>query len=94
MKLRLHGTRAEVTEATRRLVQVLEVVSVSSPYPDRGASVLVRVYLEVRFFPAPPAAPTRPTPPASPAPRPAPTMSANAASRASTTWPATSTWGR
>jgi hypothetical protein len=49
VKLRLCGTRAEVAEATRRLVQLLEVVSVSPPYPDRGASVLVRVYLEVRL---------------------------------------------
>jgi hypothetical protein len=49
MKLRLHGTPEEVTEATRRLVEVLKVVSVSHPYPDRGASVLVRVYLEVRL---------------------------------------------
>jgi hypothetical protein len=54
VKLRLHGTREEVTEATRRLVQVLEVVSVNSPYPDRGASVLVRVYLEARLDPADP----------------------------------------
>ncbi len=49
MKLRLHGTPAEVTEATRRLVEVLDVVAVSEPYPDRGARVLVRVYLEVRL---------------------------------------------
>jgi hypothetical protein len=58
MKLRLHGTCEEVAEATRQLVQVLEVVSVSPPYPDRGASVLVRVYLEVRLDAA---NPTRPT---------------------------------
>ena len=49
MKLRLHGTRAEVTQTTRRLVQVLEVVSVWDPYPDRGARVLVRVDLQVRL---------------------------------------------
>jgi hypothetical protein len=64
VKLRLHGTHAEVAEATRRLVQVLEVVSVSQPHSDRGASVLVRVYLEVRLGPAPPAAPGRPPAPA------------------------------
>jgi hypothetical protein len=67
--LRPHGTRAEVAQATRRLLQVLEVVSVSQPYPDRGASVLVRVYLEVRLHPAPPAAPGRP-PSAARRPRP------------------------
>ena len=58
MKLRLHGTREEVAEATRRLVQILEVVSVSHPYPDRGASVLVRVYLQVRLGPASPTSAT------------------------------------
>jgi hypothetical protein len=47
VKLRLHGTCAEATQATRRLVQFLEVVAVSPPYLDRGASVLIRVYLEV-----------------------------------------------
>jgi hypothetical protein len=51
MKLRLHGTGEEVAEATHRLVEVLDVVSVSHPYPHRGASVLVRVYLEVRLDP-------------------------------------------
>jgi hypothetical protein len=49
VKLRLHGTPGEVAEATRRLVEVLEVVCVSDPYPDRGTSRLVRVYLEVRL---------------------------------------------
>jgi hypothetical protein len=72
VKLRLHGTRAEVTEATRRLVQVLEVVSVSSPYPDRGASVLVRVDLQARLDPADPSwsagtAPGNPQDPSRPA---------------------------
>ena len=61
MKVRLHGTRVEVAEATRRLVQVLDVASVSEPYPDRGASVLVRVYLEVRLDPAAPATPPNPS---------------------------------
>ena len=59
MKVRLHGTRGEVAEATRRLVEVLDVVAVSDPYPDRGASVLVRVYLEVRLDPT---SPTKPAP--------------------------------
>lgn len=66
MKLRLHGTQAEVAEATRRLLEVLEVVAVSLPYPDRGASVLVRVYLEV---PIDSTGPTNPAP-AGPARRP------------------------
>jgi hypothetical protein len=53
VKLRLHGTPTRVAEATRRLVQILEVVAVSQPYPDQAASVLVRVYLEVRLPEAP-----------------------------------------
>jgi hypothetical protein len=64
MKVRLHGTPGEVAEATRLLVEVLDVVAVSGPYPDRGASVLVRVYLEVRLHPASPATPTSPGRPA------------------------------
>ncbi len=60
MRVRLHGTPGEVAEATRRLVQVLDIVAVSGPYPDRGQSALVRVYLEVRLHP------TSPTPSAGP----------------------------
>jgi hypothetical protein len=58
VKVRLHGTPTEIAKATRRLLEVLDVVSVSQPYRDRGASVLVRVYLEVRLDPAAPAMPT------------------------------------
>jgi hypothetical protein len=68
VKVRLWGTPAEVDQATRRLVEVLDVVAVSGPYPDRGPSVLVRVYLEVRPDPIPPV-PGDP-PPDRPAPRP------------------------
>ena len=60
MKLRLHGTRAEVAEASRRLVQVLEVVAVSPPYPDRGARVLVRVDLKIYFNRVGPVTPPSP----------------------------------
>jgi hypothetical protein len=49
VKLRLQGTRDEIAEAVRRLLQVLEVVAVSQPYPDHASSLLVRVYLEVRL---------------------------------------------
>jgi hypothetical protein len=66
VKLRLHGTRAEVAEATRRLIEVVDVVAVSEPYRDRGASVLVRVYLEVRLDPSTPATPPSPSRPARP----------------------------
>jgi hypothetical protein len=51
VKVRLWGTQAECAEATRRLAEVLDVVALSGPYPDRGASRLVRVYLEVRLDP-------------------------------------------
>jgi hypothetical protein len=70
VKVRLHGPLEALAEATGRLVEALDVVSASDPDLDGGASVLVRVYLEIRFFPAPPAAPIRPTSPAPPAPRP------------------------
>jgi hypothetical protein len=63
VKLRLHGTPAECQAAARRLAEVFDVVAVSGPYPDRGRSVLVRVYLELRLDPAPPAAPARPDQP-------------------------------
>jgi hypothetical protein len=63
VRLRLHGTLEEVTEATGRLVEVLDVVAVSDPHLDRGARVLVRVDLEVRLVPALPAAPTGPRSP-------------------------------
>jgi hypothetical protein len=68
VKVRLWGTPAEVDQAVRQLVEVLDVVAVSGPYPDRGPSVLVRVYLEVRPDPTPPT-PSGP-PPARPARRP------------------------
>ena len=69
MKVRLHGTHEEVAAATRRLVEVLDVVAVSNPYSDRGASVLVRVYLEVRLHPATAADPASPMGPGQPARR-------------------------
>jgi hypothetical protein len=65
--LEKHGTAEEVAAATRRLVEVLDVVAVSGPSPDRGQSVLVRVYLEVRTDPTPPT--TSGPPPARPARR-------------------------
>ena len=49
MKIRLHGTEAECREVAERLAGIVEVLAISSPYPDRGASVLVRVYVEARI---------------------------------------------
>jgi hypothetical protein len=48
MRIRLHGTEQECREAVSRIEQQFSVVSVSEPYPDRGASVLVRVDIETR----------------------------------------------
>jgi hypothetical protein len=47
--VRLHGTGAEVAEATGRLGQVLDVVAASDPHPDRNPSRLARVHLEIRL---------------------------------------------
>ena len=46
MKIRLHGTAEECEEAVELLGSIMLVRSVSDPYPDRGRSVLVRVYVE------------------------------------------------
>jgi hypothetical protein len=49
VKIRLHGTPEECADAARRLGEVFDVVAESDPYADRGASKLVRVYVEVRL---------------------------------------------
>ena len=46
MKIRLHGTEEECRKAAELLEQIMLIRSVSEPYPDRGRSVLVRVYIE------------------------------------------------
>ena len=46
MKIRLHGTEEECREIAELLESIMLVQSVSEPYPDRGRSVLVRVYIE------------------------------------------------
>jgi hypothetical protein len=46
MKVRLHGTEEECREMAELLGSIMLVQSVSDPYPDRGRSVLVRVYVE------------------------------------------------
>ena len=50
MKIRLHGTEDECRELAGRLPAITDVLSVSEPYPDRGTSRLVRVYIEVRDY--------------------------------------------
>jgi hypothetical protein len=51
VKIRLHGTEEECREVAERLAGIVEVLAVSAPYPDRGTSVLVRVYVEGRTAP-------------------------------------------
>ena len=46
MKVRLHGTEEECREMVALLESVMLVQAISDPYPDRGRSVLVRVYVE------------------------------------------------
>jgi hypothetical protein len=46
VKVRLHGIPEECEEAVELLGGIMLIQSVSEPYPDRGNSVLVRVYLE------------------------------------------------
>lgn len=55
MKIRLWGTEDECALAAERLIATpgLVVLSVSGPYADRGASVLVRVFIEARLDPPP-----------------------------------------
>ncbi len=48
MKIRLHGSEDECRDLAGRLPAICEVLAVSEPYPDRGASRMVRVYVEVR----------------------------------------------
>jgi single-stranded DNA-binding protein len=48
VKIRLEGTAEECQQATVRLAEVFDVVSISDPYRNRGRSRLVRVYVEVR----------------------------------------------
>ena len=55
MKLRVHGTPEECRQGVEALTGMFRVVSVSDAYPDRGASALVRVYLDIRLDDPPPA---------------------------------------
>ena len=48
MKIRLHGSEDECRDLAGRLPAICEVLAVSEPYPDRGASRMVRVYVDVR----------------------------------------------
>ena len=51
MKIRIMGTEDECREVAERLAGIVEVLEVGGPYPNRGASQLVRVYVEARIAP-------------------------------------------
>ncbi len=53
MKIRLMGLPAEVTPIVKALQQTeaLDVLQVDGPYPNRGDSRLVRVYIEAQLRP-------------------------------------------
>jgi hypothetical protein len=46
MRLRLHGTPAENRAMLAALSTVLEIRTISRPYPDRPPSTLERIYLD------------------------------------------------
>ena len=51
IKIRLHGTVEEITPALETIAKNFRVLSISKAYTDRGASVYVRVYLDVEELP-------------------------------------------
>lgn len=54
MRIRVEGTETEIAAAVERIATVLEVQEASNFYPNRGSSVLGRVYLTIA---APPTTP-------------------------------------
>jgi hypothetical protein len=55
VKIRLWGTADECRQMAQLLIDApgFEVVSVSEPYADCGASALVRIFIEARLDPPP-----------------------------------------
>jgi hypothetical protein len=51
MKIRIMGLPAEIEAAIKTLTQAeaLDVIEVSDPYPNRGHSRMVRVYIEAQL---------------------------------------------
>jgi hypothetical protein len=52
VKIRLWGLEDECREIAGQLPAIIDVLSVSEPRADRGASRLVRVHIEARPYPA------------------------------------------
>ncbi|MEU7743360.1 hypothetical protein [Nonomuraea sp. NPDC049158] len=49
MKIRITGLPDEVDHAATEIARVLTVIETSTPYPCRGNSRQVRLYLEARL---------------------------------------------
>jgi len=51
MKIRLMGLPAEIDQAVEALsaTPLLDLIEVTDPYPNRGTSRMVRVYIEARL---------------------------------------------
>jgi hypothetical protein len=51
MKIRIMGLPAEVAQAVKAFTDAdsLDVIEVSDPYPNRGDSRMVRVYIEAQL---------------------------------------------
>lgn len=49
IKIRLNGTQKECELVADKLSEQFEILSLSEPYPDRGYSKYVRVYINVKI---------------------------------------------
>jgi hypothetical protein len=49
MKIRIIGPPEEAEQATDLIANALDVIEVSQPYPCRGNSRNVRIYIEARL---------------------------------------------
>jgi hypothetical protein len=51
MKIRIMGLPAEITGVIQALTDAdrLDVIEVSDPYPNRGDSPIIRVYIQARL---------------------------------------------
>jgi len=58
MRIRLHGTSTENRQALAAIATILDIQTVSRPYPDRPPSQLERIYIDASTQPGP--SPDRP----------------------------------
>lgn len=52
MRIRLHGTPAQIEQLLGRLGSIVDIAEISRPYRDRAPSKLSRVYVRVDLDPA------------------------------------------